>query len=113
MKNILGHGLELDTMTSDSELDSMGGVLATNQMKDVQSRVKLMVKNETDVTTGYIIPWSDDFQVNYVRGSRSIWVLTMTVCPPKTLSVSPLYIYSWIGHKLEKGRQATTFFLIV
>ena len=52
MKNILGHGLELDTMTSDSELDSMGGVLATNQMKDVQSRVKLMVKNETDVTTG-------------------------------------------------------------
>ena len=94
MKNILGHGLELDTMTSDSELDSMGGVLATNQMKDVQSRVKLMVKNETDVTTGYIIPWSDDFQVNYVRGSRSIWVLTITVCPPKTLIVSPLYTYA-------------------
>jgi hypothetical protein len=24
-----------------------------------------------------------------------------------------LIVYSWIGHKLEKGRQATTFFLIV
>ena len=83
-------------MKSDSVLDSFDGILSTNQMKLVQKRVNQMVPSNTDVTTGYVIPWSDDFQVNYVRvgSNKSIWVLTITISPPKSLSVSPLYTYA-------------------
>jgi hypothetical protein len=51
--------------------------------------------NGDDIRVLYIMIWSEDFQPSQLKQSeRSVWLLTVTVCPPHHLCTSPFYTFT-------------------
>ena len=90
--HILGHGIELAFYEPNSKTKiSLNTSIA---MQDMYNKMKTDQDHALGTKFGYIVFWSDSFQVHLVRlSSNSIWMLTFTVSPPKTSLVNKFYTY--------------------
>ena len=88
------------------------GFNATEAMEDMHERLTQSPNYFEGARIGYLLFWSDGFQVTCLRkGNGSVWILTMTVCPPlhnsKTIKASHMGHSTWT--QTMGGRQETSF----
>ena len=56
-----------------------------------------------------VIPWSDDFKLTENR--RSVWAMTVTICPPPGSFTSPMYTFPIaLGNKCSDHEPIITRF---
>ena len=116
---ILSFGVELNTInlhTNFEELTSRTNCIQnTKEVENIVKKIKLANNNnimEINPIVIYVIIWSDDFEANNTRKNRnSTWVKTVTICPPRSDSTSPLYTYPIaIGRKGQSHDIVNNFF---
>ena len=109
--HILGHGIELSFYEPNSRANI--GLIASIAMKDMYHKMKTDHNHELGTKFGYIVFWSDSFQVHSVRSStNSIWMLTFTVSSPKTSSVNKFHTYILaIGMKIWNHTPVINYYM--
>ena len=104
----MGHGVDLDWYKTQ-ELNS-NGMSQSKAMHEMVKRLQRQHEYVVNGKIGYIILWSDAFQVNFVRTkTASTWILTAVLSPPRTSAkVSPFHTYviamgnkSWVDGRKE------------
>ena len=72
---------------------SMTGIKATKEAHDIRLSVMEEDLHNMKPMILYITLWSDDFEVNNTRKSHSVWIQTVTICPPPDDVTSSKYTY--------------------
>jgi len=97
-----GHGVDHNWAINGSNGETNSeGLNGTKAMSDLiedirQSWEDAGVSNELRVKTkvGYLLFWSDSFLRCFIKQKdNSIWILTVTVCPPEHMKSSSTYTY--------------------
>ena len=97
-----GHGADLnfgiDGRTGKKNSEGLNGTQAmTDLIEDVRSAMKdAKVEEEVIVRTsiGYLLFWSDAFLRCFIKQKEnSVWILTVTICPPEHMKSSGLYTH--------------------
>lgn len=104
IRHLVAHGLQFDNVT----LDLKHSQTTVNPSKLSKSRVVMDIcervynNNESEEIPLLLLItlWSDDFEVTHIKTTTSVWILTVTVCPPNGYGTSPLYT-----HALAIGRK--------
>lgn len=101
IRHSLGHGAKFNFAyngaTKERNTEGLNGTIAMEKLiKDVVSRHQ--DNKETDeinrTKIGYLLPWSDSFLRCFTKQKEnSVWILTVTVCPPEDDMSSSLYTY--------------------
>ena len=101
INHTLAFGIEMDSLSdihisSDNSMTDKNSINNTKESFDiiqsVRSRLHRFDEIQPIILT--ITLWSDDFDANHTRKNRkSTWVQTITICPPKISSTSPLHTY--------------------
>ena len=87
----------IDPEQDDTEDQIASSLSLTKEAIDIKERIRSNYPNH--VKTGfplilYVILWSDDFEPNQTRKNRnSVWLKTITICPPASLKTSSLYTF--------------------
>ena len=118
INHILSFGVELNTIDFDTDFicnnDRNSSIEKTKEAEDIINRIKETnnIDDNSNPTVIYIILWSDDFEANVSRKNRnSTWIKTVTVCPPKSHTTSPLYTYPIaLGRKGQSHDAVNNYF---
>ena len=116
---LLGHGGEPNFGKSDGvrNLEGLNGSKAMeNLINDVENRMKECgvreeIRKETKI--GHLIFWSDSFLRCFIKQKEnSVWILTVTVCPPENKKSSGNYtIILAIGKSSEDHTEVVESFM--
>ena len=102
--HFLAYNLEMDYMTCDDDITIKTDITTCKQAVKIRQSVKDTL-NDTNIHPMilYINLWSDDFEPNVYRKNRkSIWIKTVSICPPRDKTTSPMYTYVLaIGRKSD------------
>ncbi len=102
--HLVAHGIEFDSLSlAQSEVSSMASVLTISDSeaaKEIVTNISNNIAPDVRPLILHISLWSDDFEVTYVKSTNSVWVHTVTVCPPKGQNSSARYT-----HTLALGRK--------
>ena len=94
INHFLAFGYESDSYFLNENHYSNIGIQNTNIVKKIKSNVKKRIIDGTEPLILYITFWSDDFEPNQHRKTKgSMWLKTVTICPPSTMTTSPKYTY--------------------
>ena len=96
--SVINHFLAFGYKTEFSFLNephySNTGIQSTNIAKQIKRNVKKGISDDINPLILYITFWSDDFEPNQHRKTKgSMWIKTVTICPPSNMSTSPKYTY--------------------
>ena len=91
--HIMAHGVDLDFFDPDNP--NQKGLNGTTAMREMYERLKNDQSYTIHTKIGYLLLWSDAFKVSYVRSKdNSIWIATVTLCPPQTSAkISKFHTY--------------------
>jgi hypothetical protein len=102
INHIMGHGIEIDfyDKNTDRRQHGLNGCAA---MKKMYTRLKQQNGYTPETKIGYVLLWSDGFQVHHVRTkNNNLWVLTVTFQAPGNMKVSKFHsfilatgLYNW------------------
>ena len=105
--HVMSHGVDFDWYTTQEPLSN--GISQSKAIHKMVNRLTTQHQYVVNAKVGYIILWSDAFQINFVRTkTASTWILTLVLSPPRTSAkVSLFHTYvigignkSWVdGHK--------------
>ena len=102
--HFLAYNLEMNYMTCDDDITIKTDITTCKQAIKIRQSVKDTL-NDTNIHPMilYINLWSDDFEPNVYRKNRkSIWIKTVSICPPHDKITSPMYTYVLaIGRKSD------------
>ena len=95
-----GHGARFSFCQGDGKENSEG-LNGTKAMKDLVDEVnKRMEEADVDkkmrkqTKIGWLIFWSDSFLNSFIKQKdNSVWMLTVTICPPENMKTSGRYTY--------------------
>ena len=96
----LSHGMEFDNMSCPGNSTQSTGtevhntITATKAAHDICAQVRVLPGLPTDTTVLYVTFWSDDFVVSHIKNRRSVWLHTVTVCPPNHEVTSARYTHA-------------------
>ena len=116
--HMLSFGVELNTIDFHSDfgsnIDRNKSIECTKEAEDIINRIKDSnnIAETSNPIVIYVILWSDDFEANHTRKNRnSTWVKTVTICPPKSHTTSPLYTYPIaLGRKGQSHDAVNNYF---
>ena len=104
ISHIVCHRIEFDSLSLDqSEGSSTVSELTISDSeaaKEIVTNISNNIAPDVKPLILHISLWSDDFEVTYVKSTKSVWVHTVTVCPPKGQTSSARYT-----HALALGRK--------
>ena len=89
----------VNTRTGNGNMDGLNG---TPAMKDLIDEIQQKMKDSPRVdetmrvktSIGHMVFWSDSFLRCFIKQKdNSVWILTVTVCPPEGMESSHLYTY--------------------
>ena len=101
---MVAYGLTFDNIGMATTEHGYG--VAPHGIKDIIAARKISdwarskVDYHVDTLILPVVFWSDDFEVNHIKSTTSIWVHTVTVCPPSSFATSSRYT-----HALALGRK--------
>ena len=100
INHMFSFGIELNTIDFNTDFNSKNdhnsSIEKTKEAEDIITQIKETnnIYENTNPVVIYIILWSDDFEANHTRKNKnSTWIKTVTICPPKFHTTSPLYTY--------------------
>lgn len=104
--HLLVHGIVFDNLDRDAQNNECGNypvsVKDTKAVKSICKQVSQYYNGDTPMVL-YITFWSDNFEVTHVKSTSSVWIHTVTVCPPPDQATSPRYTHALpISQKVEK-----------
>ena len=102
--HFLSFNLEMNYMTCDENNMINTGISKCKMALQMRNSVKEELKDSNiSPMILYINLWSDDFEPNVYRKNRkSIWIKTVSICPPRDKITSPMYTYVLaIGRKTD------------
>ena len=100
INHLLAFGVQFSLINSKQNDDNdqfASSITLTKEATDIKERITRDYPNH--IKTGfplilYVILWSDDFEPNVTRKNRnSVWLKTITICPPENLKTSSLYTF--------------------
>ena len=98
IEHLLARGLLFDTIDLEAAPLPHGhrasSVTDTMAVQAMCARVRRRLDVVEKPMVLYVIFWSDDFEVTYVKTTSSVWVHTVTVCPPPGHTTSPRYTHA-------------------
>ena len=98
----LAYGYDADYMKHTDNIANKKGISACNQAIQIRQEVAKTSYKEVPLIF-YVTFWSDDFEGAMLRkNKKSIWVKTITICPPSNETTSTKYTYV-----LAIGRKGT------
>ena len=91
INHLMGHGIEIEFYDDDKNQDGLNGCRA---MKNLYTRLKKQKEYTAKTKVGYILLWSDGFQVHHVRTkNNNIWILTVTFQAPNNIKGSKFHSF--------------------
>ena len=104
IEHLVSHGLEFDDLHNNtSDVSSISSTLTISNTPEAQARLaKINDYDDGGMSTLvlHVALWSDDFEVTHIKCTKSIWVHTVTVCPPTGHMASSRYTHALaLGHK--------------
>ena len=100
INHLLAFGVEFNLINSQNSISDQQLSISLTQTKEAR---KILEKVQTlpynsdlygEPLILYVIIWSDDFEPNHTRKNRnSIWLKTVSICPPPCLKASSLYTF--------------------
>ena len=116
-----GHGADFGfALNGDTQERNTRGLNGTKAMDSLIDKVKKhMKKNKVDETEikktsiGWLLFWSDSFLRCFIKQKEnSVWMLTVTVCPPEGKKRSKLYTYILaIGNSSDDHREVIDYYM--
>lgn len=116
-----GHGAEYDfAWNGDTQKRNMRGLNGTKAMDSLIDKVKNHMKREKvdeikikKTSIGWLLFWSDSFLRCFIKQKEnSVWMLTVTVCPPEGKKRSKLYTYILaIGNSSDDHREVVDYYM--
>jgi len=95
IEHLVAHGLDFDSLDLEvgktKKCSLHDGIKHTPAAAAICERVRDLVNNDIKPLVLYVVLWSDDFEVTHIKTTKSVWVHTVTVCPPKSQATSPCY----------------------
>ena len=96
-----GHGARFNFRwlgNGKENMDGLNGTQAMNALvKEVQKRMQnagVAERAMKQTKIGYLLFWSDSFLNSFIKQKdNSVWVLTVTICPPEDMKSSGRYTY--------------------
>ena len=97
-----GHGAEFnfayDGTSGERNYEGLNGTRAAydlvKELDDAMRAANLDVETRKRTSIGWILMWSDAFLRCFVKqGENSVWIITMTVCPPEKKASSGMYTH--------------------
>lgn len=89
----LAYGYDADYMKHTDNLANKKGISACNQAVQIRQEVAKTFYEEVPLIF-YVTFWSDDFEGAMLRkNKKSIWIKTITICPPSNQTTSTKYTY--------------------
>ena len=122
IENIINHmlafGIELNEINLNKQFDQLNSrtnsIENTREFENIIEKIKTQESNVTKLKPIiiYIMIWSDDLKANHTRKNRnSTWIKTVTICPPRSDTTSPLYTYPIaMGRKGQCHDKVNEFF---
>ena len=91
----LAFGYDSDYLTTFDNKDESYGIRNCKHAHMIRNRVtNISGHHNTVPMILYITFWSDDFEATQIKKNRnSIWIKTVTICPPEDQTTSPKYTY--------------------
>ena len=111
--HFLAYNLEMNYMTCDDNIFINTGILSSKESLKMRQSIKDELQDSNiHPMILYINLWSDDFEPNVYRKNRkSIWIETVTICPPRDKITSPMYTYVLaIGRKSDNHDMIHKFY---
>jgi len=101
--HFLANKLPMHFMTCDEDVSLIQGITSCKEASKMRQSVRDDSDDNLHPMILYINLWSDDFEPNVYRKNRkSIWIKTVTICPPPDKTTSPMYTYVLaIGRKID------------
>ena len=91
INHLMGHGIEIEFYDDGKNQEGLNGCSA---MKKLYKRLKKQQNYTPNTKIGYILLWSDGFQVHHVRTkNNNIWILTVTFQAPNNIKVSKFHSF--------------------
>ena len=95
----VAHGMDLDSIDLNhiptSNQPPLGSTIVSSKAcKAIAAAVKQQRDVPSNTTLLYVIFWSDDFEVTKVKKRKSVWVHTVTICPPHAHATSARYTHA-------------------
>ena len=92
--HFLAYKLPMNFMTCDEDVSITNGITSCKEAMKMRQLVRDEVEDNLHPMILYINLWSDDFEPNaYRKNRKSIWIKTVTICPPHDQTTSPMYTY--------------------
>ena len=93
INHIMGHGIEIEFYVNGIE-NEQNGLNGCRAMKKLYNRLKTQHEYTAKTKIGYILLWSDGFQVHHVRTKNNhVWILTVTFQAPNNVKVSKFHSF--------------------
>ena len=89
----LGYGLKSDSLSLYNDDVVSDTIKATKYAQKIRDSVKESVEIGSNPLILYLSFWSDDFDAFTHRKTKSIWIKTVTICPPSDQMTSPNYTF--------------------
>ena len=98
--HFLAFGVQFNFINSENSVVDPFVNMSITQTKEARDIYDKVCKQHPDLANSnlplilYVIIWSDDFEPNQTRKNRnSIWLKTVSICPPTSLKTSSLYTF--------------------
>ena len=92
--HFLAYGFKSDHISTLDDIDSKIGVKGSKFVSAMREKVSSTLSSSIVPMILYLTFWSDDFESNQLRKNRkSIWIKTVTICPPSDQVTSSKYTY--------------------
>ena len=89
----LAYGHTTDSLYKNDDVSTLSGVAACKQANMFREEVQKQYA-DTNPMILYLLFWSDDFEGAMLRkNKRSVWIKTVTICPPRDQVTSTKYTY--------------------
>ena len=120
VNHLLAFGVDFNLINSRNSVTDDLLLISINKTKEAHNifeRVKLNHPSLLGTNFPlilYVIIWSDDFEPNQTRKNRnSIWLKTVSICPPRLFKTSSLYTFPiCLGRKGQIHDQINDYFNI-
>ena len=94
LDHVLGHGIPLAWLQDYNNIRDTTGINGTKKAQELLTRLRELSSNPDKTAIGYLIFWSDGFLRTFVKQKdNSIWILTVTICPPTGCAISPFHTH--------------------
>ena len=90
---LLAYGHTPDCLYHNDNVSQLNGIAACNQANVCRTEVKQQYCDINPMIL-YLLFWSDDFEGAMLRkNKKSVWIKTVTICPPRDKITSTKYKY--------------------